>query len=407
MPGFFDEKDVVQPDQTAERLSRHVRKKPNCKACRLIEKCGAMVDAHGRNKKCVFLLGEFPLKSEVGGPAFSAQAGQWLEEQLSLFGLDMEEDCVSMYALSCFPPGFRVTKDQISHCRPRVWAALRKAKPDLVLCFGVHAVECMVGHRFAEGIGGIDRWRGFVFPDLEFQCWVGCLWSPVEVLRRLDKSPVLRVIFKQDLSRALGHRERPLPDTKEPQIVLLRKPSEIRSKLRAIIKRKPVLSFDYETTGLKPDAKGHRILTVAFAVSEKTGYAFMFSKETASLWRRILRDPKIKKVAANMKYEHAWGIEILKTRTRGWVFDTMLCQHVLDNRVGITGLDFQAFVRLGVEDYSSSLKDYKKSKDGKSNGKNRLDQFPEDRLLEYNAKDAVYTYRIYKQQRKELKERCQ
>ncbi len=43
-----------------------------------------------------------------------------------------------------------------------------------------------------------------------------------------------------------------------------------------------------------------------------------------------------------MKYEDTWSREKLKQQGKGWLWDSMIAAHILDNRPGVTGLKFPA-----------------------------------------------------------------
>ena len=109
--------------------------------------------------------------------------------------------------------------------------------------------------------------------------------------------------------------------------------------------KKTITAFDYETTGLKPHAKGQEILCIAVSNGERT-VAMMMQDGMRGTLRGYLKSPSTK-IAANMKFEEAWSRVILNCPVENWHFDTMLAQHFLDSREGITGLKFQAYVRMG------------------------------------------------------------
>jgi hypothetical protein len=79
----------------------------------------------------------------------------------------------------------------------------------------------------------------------------------------------------------------------------------------------------------------------------------------------------------------------------------MIGAHIVDNRPGICSLAFQAFVWLGVGDYSSGMGKYLSQKS--SYEPNDINNAPLKTLLEYNGKDALLTYLIAKKQREYLK----
>ena len=107
-----------------------------------------------------------------------------------------------------------------------------------------------------------------------------------------------------------------------------------------------------------------------------------------------------RKIGANIKFEDRWVRRMFGRPVRRWVWDTMQAAHVLDNRPGITSLKFQAFVRLGQGDYDSVVSPFLKADGG--NQRNRIREADLDKLLLYNGMDAVCTWEVAKQQRKEM-----
>jgi hypothetical protein len=79
----------------------------------------------------------------------------------------------------------------------------------------------------------------------------------------------------------------------------------------------------------------------------------------------------------------------------------MLAAHVLDNREGVTGLKFQAFVHEGVV-YDEHLKGFLKAKKGKT-ANQILEEVGLDSLLLYNGMDALLEYEVARKQMKALK----
>jgi DNA polymerase-1 len=119
-----------------------------------------------------------------------------------------------------------------------------------------------------------------------------------------------------------------------------------------------------------------------------------------------LTNRNIKKVGQNIKYEDRWTRTILGYQIRGWEWDTQTASHILDNRKGITGLDFQVYVNFGVIGYGEKIEKYKESdKNNKSNGFNRMKEAPLNELLEYQGKDALFTEMLYKKQRPQFNDK--
>jgi len=186
---------------------------------------------------------------------------------------------------------------------------------------------------------------------------------------------------------------------KEPTI-------EVIKDLEVLRTIKHDFAFDFETTGLKPHAEGHKIVSCAIADTEDHAYVFMMPQKRSQRLPlvELLGNPKIGKVIANMKFEITWAEVILKCKVENIIWDTMLMTHVMDNRQGITGLKFMTYVTLGVIDYSSEIEPYLKGVEEKNaNSLNRVlelvsTESGKSQLLKYNALDAINEYRLWKYQ---------
>ena len=149
--------------------------------------------------------------------------------------------------------------------------AITEYKPEKIILLGKAALTSFLGHRWKKSLGGITKWRGWTIPDQDYGAWVCPTFHPSYVLR-MDAREV-SVIWEQDLGRAFTHGNLFLfPEYKHPEIHYID------------IEELPVVdygeaAFDYETTGLKPHAKGHRIKCASVAFNENEVYVFMMPKK--------------------------------------------------------------------------------------------------------------------------------
>jgi DNA polymerase-1 len=278
---------------------------------------------------------------------------------------------------------------------------IKSFKPKLVLLFGGSAVQSFLGHRyFSEGEAfSISKWRGWVIPDQELRCWVAPLFHPSYV-KRMSDTEAVEIIFKQDLERALSRLDVKLPDYSraKDKIEILHDPKEIKKYL-AFAMRQKWGTHDFETTGIKPVEEGHDIVSVGMCHAKDRAVSFPMLPEIRPLFCEYL-DSKVWKVNQNIKYEEKWGRAVLKQRTRRWLFDTMIASHILRNDEGITGLKFQVYVRYGIIDYSSHLKQFMNS--GDSHKINHIKEANLDEVLLYGGLDSLYNYWLAKDQVREM-----
>jgi hypothetical protein len=276
-----------------------------------------------------------------------------------------------------------------------VWREVRQSKPKVIVLLGSTAVASVIGHKWRKDLGTVARWRGLAIPDKDFGCWIVTTYHPSYLLRN-PQDKVLLKIFTDDLRLALDKIDKPLPKLTGilPNTKALHGGARI-AYLKDMIKRKPSpVSFDYETTGLKPYEKGHKIVAVSFSEKATLGCSMLMDDTIAPYVCEILTDPDIHLIAANMKFEHTWSKVCLGVDPGPWDWDTMVAAHLEDNRAMYCALKFQAFVRFGIPPYDEQVEPYLKSRQQGGGAFNRILELPESRLLEYNAIDAALEWRL-------------
>jgi len=401
------------PEKNTTASPRHRntnRRKKLCRVdCKLFRTCESPnMKPSGEGKRKVLVIAEAPGRVEdERGVQLVGKSGRLVRREMRSIGFDLDRDCIKLNAINCRPPDNRKpTRVELEACRPHTWKVINEFQPHVILLFGGIAVDCFLGHRWKRNLRGISRWRGWHIPDREVNAWVCPLFHPAYIIRS-SSPPGAATIFSHDLERALKLVDKPLPtweDERECVRIIRDEDRVVRFLTWLVDKRRPkVIAFDYETTGLKPHRDGHRIVSASVAYSKTKAVAFPMTHAVESAFVRLLRDRHIKKIAQNLKFEEAWSRVCLGTRVRGWVWDSMVASHVLDNRSGITGLKFQAYVQFGILDYSSHIEPYLESRGpGGANAFNRIDKVDMDELLLYNGMDSLLEYRLAMKQRKVL-----
>jgi hypothetical protein len=251
------------------------------------------------------------------------------------------------------------------------------------------------------------KWRGWTIPDQDFNAWICPTFHPSYVHRaksnpyNFDGHTAEETIWIDDLRQAIRCLKIPFPVYQEPIIKII-KDLTLLDKIKAGTK----IAFDYETTGLKPHAYGHRIVCCSVAVSANKVYVFMMPQKAINRepFIRLLEDEGVHKIAANMKFEDNWSAVRLKTEVKGWLHDTMQAGHILDNRQGITGLKFQTYVQFGIIDYASEVAPYLSSIDSKNgNSLNRIMELVKkpggkELLMKYCGYDSINEIRLAEKQ---------
>jgi uracil-DNA glycosylase family 4 len=360
--------------------------------------------ATGKGEKRILVIAEAPGKTEdERNVQLVGQAGQILRLALQDQGIDLDQDCWKTNAIRCRPPSNRTpTSREINLCHPLLWQDIERFKPKLILLPGNIAVQSFLLHRWKKDLGGIYRWRGWVIPDQDVGCWVAPIFHPSYVLRS-QGMPTIENTFTADINRALAHLQKPFPSRIKNEVDILMNPMEAMDRIRDIIKHPPrFVAIDYETTGLKCQAKNHSIISVALAPVGGPAFAFPMSQPAIETQLTQLLRSKVPLVAQNAAYEEAWSRGMLYNGINELAWDTALAAHVLDSRPGISGLKFQTYVNFGVPDYDSEIASFlqtdeeERSKRG-ANGFNSIGQLwkeSPEKLLRYNGLDALFTKKL-------------
>ena len=340
---------------------------------------------------------------------FIGKAGQLLREELDRNDLILDEDFWKTNSICCHPPKNRTpTKKELKLCNQRLWDTIDEKKPNFIWLLGGSAVESFYQGRFSNL--SINRWRGLCIPDKKAQAWIVPMYHPSYVLRNQDEN--LRSVFRRDLKNATEWLKKTPPKFEdfESQIEIVTDFNRAKHLLTNTLDFAGEMAFDYETSGLKPYKTKdgypiHKIWSVAIATDLGNCFALPIDREHWSdkelddidwLWKEILKNPRIAKIAHNLKFEEAWSRAIFGIDAQNWVWCTMNAAHLIDSRAYFTGLKFQAYINYGVEKYDGAVKKFIAPKANED--LNSLDKMPLNDLLLYNGMDALLTYRLYEDQ---------
>jgi len=399
MSGFFKVDDLL-PDVSESKKT----KKIGCRECGLYKTCNSpRMERTGNGKLGLFVIGEASGRNEdEQGEQWVGKVGQWLRSKLNNFDIDLDEDCYKINCLGCRPPSNRTPKPpEINACRPRVLKSIEEGQPKVILLLGGPATQSIIGSRLNFQAGKISTWRGWAIPDEVFNAWIVPTWHPSYVLRSQDQ-PIIEKLFLEDLDLALSCLDRKLPRkvNKDYEVLDTKGTTEFLSEVE---KNRFAITIDYETTGLKPYAKGHKIVYVGISTGRRN-VSFEYNDEIHSSLVRMLSNKAVLKINQNIKFEEIWSRVFLNQKVHGWHWDTMLASHALDNRTGITSLEFQSYVTFGVT-FKDKTKPFLEAKDKKNaNAFNQIYDCPKEWILERVALDAMLTRRLWLVQRRKLEQ---
>jgi len=403
---FFDESEFKRASSV-----------PRCNVCGVYRGCRTpKMPVTGEGKRKVLIVAEAPGKEEdKRGTQLIGESGQLLREVLREIDVDLDRDCWKTNSVVCWPGegNPKPTKKRILQCRPNLLKTIKELQPRCVILLGGTAVSSLIGYLWKEDPGKVSLWAGHTIPDREFNSWVCPTFHPAYLLRS-GGDQALRLWFKRHLEVAFRQKGRPwevVPDYRK-QVRIEYDPRGAAALLESFPDNPDdPIAFDYETTMLKPDSSEAKIVSCAVAWwasndEDVRAVSFLWRGEAVFLWRgeaveamgELLRSD-VPKIAANLKFEERWTRKEFGHGVNNWAWDTMQAAHVLDNRPGITGLKFQAYVNFGQPVYDVKTAPYFKSE---SNKPNRIYEIDPKELLLYGGLDALLEFKLAKVQMRKL-----
>jgi hypothetical protein len=357
--------------------------KPNCMKCGLKRKSIAThPGTMGKGEEGILIV----LESLDMDPA----AEKYLRSTLHSLNHDLDKDCWRVGAIGCRPRKDK-TSSGVVCCRPALMSAIKEKQPKKIIALGNSALGSLLGHRWThEQLGKLTRWRGHRTPDRDLRTWLYVTYSPSYISQLDKKDKAIKNTFKRDLRNAIRHTDTPVNWDFDPEksVRILTDTSEIKRAIRQYRKSGELVSFDYEGSGLKYHAKGHFIHTASLATPELGAVSFPFYPDIVPAWIRFL-ESDVPKTAHNMKFEETVGYEMLDTRTKGWRLCTMQGAHVLDNRKGVAGIEFQTYTRLGFLPWGMDIKKYFAKRGKSANTVNNIKEAPIRSVLLYGGMDSL------------------
>lgn len=362
---------------------------------------------YGRGQRRVLLVSDYPGRDEDRfGRPFAGRSGDLLKQTLEGIGVDLERDCWTMNALSCYSPTASEHKTAVTDCRPNVLAAIRKYDPETIVLAGTSAVKSVIGTMWKEKTGTVKRWVGWRVPGHKPNAWVCPVYNPASLLYD-DVDPVMKLEFRQHLRDAFACRGRPWPDGPPDyakRVTVMLDPNEAARHIDRYTAG--TIAYDFETTCSKPDGPGSEIVCCSVCHNGTETIAFPWLGKVRGAMIELLTDGSVRKIAANLDMEDRWTRKHLGIEVSGWYWDTMLAAHGLDPRGdedrkssdGITGLKFQAFARLGQPEYNHHIEPFLVPDRKGGYSLNRINEIGLPLLLKYCGMDSVLEFEVARSQ---------
>ena len=312
-------------------------------------------------------------------------------------------------------------------CTPYTVADIERLQPEVVVLLGAAAQRLFNLHTQ----GGVTKMRGKVFdlpipggdPSRTYK--VVATYDPAVFFHRSDSFLEQRILDDYRMVKKLADKKDIESKNQFAKYISLETPEAIRAFVDEVKKRK-FFAFDTESRGL-PWSKEPMIL-VSFSIGEGENYIIPFYHSTFDInrpdgddgwklrkvWhdqtkqsviipmlREIFEDPSLQKCAHNIKYDINVLRKHLGIRVDGFLYDTMLMHHLL-NEQKPHDLEYLMDIEFGTGNYSYKVEEIV----GKGKVlKRQYDCIPNEILWEYTATDVEGCFKLAKIYIKRLKEK--
>lgn len=379
---------------------------PRCDQCKLYRTCKSpKMKPDGRGERRILVVAEYPGQDEDDqGKPLVGGMGRFLASAFRDLNVDMRRDCVLTNARICYDMLKAEPKTAVADCRPNLLRTIAAAKPNVIILAGGDAIRSLVGHLWRDDEASpVGRWVGWRIPAHKPNAWVCPTYNPAFVMRDEGKG-IQPAQFRRHLADAVALADSPPwpdgPPDYQKRVTVEHDAAAAARWLDGITSG--VVAYDYETNCLKPDSDQSEIACCSVCWDGETTLAFPWHGPVIPAMRRLLGDPAVGKLGSNIKFESRWSLAKLGVRVVGWRWDTMLAAHALDPRGHISGLKFQAFVRLGVSDYSQHLSPFLESREKGGYSLNRVREISPGLLMKYCGMDSLLEYDVAMAQQREM-----
>lgn len=155
----------------------------NCTRCGLCENRTNVVFGTGNRNALIMFIGEGPGEQEdLQGEPFVGPAGQFLDDMLSIIGID-RTNCYIANIVKCRPPKNRDPYDNEQEaCIRYLRKQVELVKPQIIVCLGRIAAKRIIDPDFH-----ISRSHGYWI--CENGTWMTAIYHPSALLRDVHKRP--------------------------------------------------------------------------------------------------------------------------------------------------------------------------------------------------------------------------
>lgn len=369
-----------------------------CGACGLAKNAVTpRMEVTGKGRKKILIVNDSPTdREDRQGKRLIGKYGYMLCSVFNDIGIDLKKDCWYTTALICTGTPNDI---KIEACRPNLIKTINKLKPNVIILLGHAAIKSLIGFVWKENIGYPSCFIGYTIPSQKINTWIVPTYNPVTLLA--DTNGVMKKLFIKHIKTAIKKcKKKPFKNVPDyvKQIEIINSPRQAGLYLKDMYRKTKCFAFDYETTCLKPQYWGAKIVSCSVCFDGDNTIAYPFAGKAVDGTVKLLKS-KTPKIASNIKFEHKWTKNKLGFDIRRWYWDTMLAAHIINNSKGVTSVKFQSFVLLGNESYDEHIKPYLESGKYKIN---RIKELDLRELLLYNGIDSLVEYRVAMKQIKIL-----
>lgn len=312
------------------------------------------------------------------------------------------EDMFKTYALKCRDTEYKKpTAKDINACKSYLIQEIEELKPKAILVLGEVALKMLTGQQKISKYKGIVQ-RIEITPNVTTS--VIASYSPFYV----KNAEEYLQSWAGDINLAYQTANDIVPSVSETQIVYCENPAKFREGLQYCVDM-GVCAFDFETPKVESKGKGtfkegHHATMLSVTFQTGSAYVIPIEHKDSPLTKEdvsevmedfrtmILENPKVRKVAHNLNYDHHINRIYGNIKLRGRIDDTMLMYHLINEleRKGLKDL---------VAKYFPEFAGYEESLEGFG-----WENIPIRTLAQYNGTDTDMTYRLMVQLEKELLE---
>jgi DNA polymerase-1 len=321
-------------------------------------------------------------------------------------GIDLEKDCFYTFSTQCISSA-KTTDTTIKKCSHRVLKEIRKVSPKYIWMVGTEAVTSVCSQYSSLATTSCFKINGETIPLVDYDAWGFVSLNFMDVFSK--KSENIKSEFMRDVAKFADliqgtkplYRFNPFEDIKP-----ITDFEEICDTLENILENITVdtlISFDYETTSIKPHKEDSKITCVSLCVDAYTyvfplRYQDWFTEEEIYEIENLLNELLVNEtcflVSHNSIFEWSWTYFKLGVRPK-INYCTMIGAHLLDPRKGTTSLKHQAFMKFGVYGYEDYSKKFITSEVGSCYSLNKMDHMPLQEQLLYCGVDSRIGYFLF------------